>query len=118
MNSDILSLGKIQIDELFQWYHKVTMDDSDFIPILDVIIEAFKYAGSPAAVIGELRSHAMKRYHDACQEAAPEIPFQDNKKLMLSYLLPARGKVWDEHNPDLAADVSIEDVAQDVKKAE
>jgi hypothetical protein len=41
----LLRLGKIQIEELFAHYDRNHLDDSEFIPLLDTLIQSFSRAG-------------------------------------------------------------------------
>src|SRR5438309_1678477 len=38
-------LGKIQVDDLFSHNYRNPLDDSEFLPLLDVLIESFAHAG-------------------------------------------------------------------------
>ena len=82
----ILHLGKIQIDDLFAHNDRHPLDDSEFIPLLDTLIESFARAGLGAVQVKELRRHACESYHRCCQEAEPESTFEANMELMFSYL--------------------------------
>jgi len=84
-------LGKIQIDDLFAHNGRHPLDDSEFIPLLDTLIESFTRAGLSALQVKKLRRHVCELYHGCCQEAEPESTFEANMELMFSYLPgPAR----------------------------
>ena len=84
-------LGRIQIDDLFAHNDRHPLDDSEFIPLLDTLIESFARAGLGAMQVKELRRRACESYHRCCQEAEPESSFEANMELMFSYLPgPAR----------------------------
>jgi len=51
----VLRLGKIQIKDLFTHYDRNSLDDSEFIPLLDTLIESFARAGLSALAVKELR---------------------------------------------------------------
>ncbi len=91
LDAAMLRLGKIQIDDLFTHNGRRPLDDSEFIPLLDTLIESFAHAGLGAIQVKELRRHACESYHLRCQEAEPVSTFEANMQLMFSYLPgPAR----------------------------
>jgi len=90
----LLRLGKIQIEDLFAYYDQNSLDDSEFIPLLDILIESFARAGLSAVRVKELRRHACELYHQCCQEAEPESTMESNMKLMFSYLPGPRRTRW------------------------
>lgn len=79
-------LGRIQIEDLFAYYHQTSLDDSEFMPLLDTLIESFARAGLSALAVKELRRHACELYHRCCQDAEPESSFEANMELMFTYL--------------------------------
>ncbi|HQI77548.1 MAG TPA: hypothetical protein PK384_13635 [Candidatus Latescibacteria bacterium] len=82
----LLRLGRIQIDDLFAHNAQNPLDDSEFIPLLDTLIESFARAGLGAAQVKELRRHTCEVYHRCCQEAEPESTFEENMEHMFRYL--------------------------------
>ena len=86
LDAAMLRLGKIQIDDLFTHNGRHPLDDSEFIPLLDTLIESFARAGLNAVQVKKLRRHACESYHRCCQEAEPESTFEANLELMFSYL--------------------------------
>jgi len=90
----LLRLGKNQIKDLFAHNDRNPLDDSEFIPLLDMLIEPFVRAGLSPLQVNELRRHACELYHRYCQEAEPKSTFEANMKLMLSYLPVARRTRW------------------------
>jgi len=92
MNTDTgatlaIRLGKAQIDAMFRRVGQHAIDDSEFIPLLEVVLNAFETAGVGQAAVEELWQHAYVAYDSACREADPTYPFDENKKLMQKYLL-------------------------------
>ena len=81
-----MQLGNIQIENMFAHNSCNPLDDSEFIPLLDTLIESFTRAGLSALRIKELRRHACELYHLCCQEAETESTFEANMELMFSYL--------------------------------
>ena len=57
-----MRLGKIQIKDLFAHYGRNSLDDSEFIPPLDTLIESFARAGLTLAVISPNRRIDMDCY--------------------------------------------------------
>jgi len=90
----VLRLGKIQIKDLFTHYDRNSLDDSEFIPLLDTLIESFARAGLSALAVKELRRQACEFYHQCCQEAELESTMESNMELMFSYLPGPRRKLW------------------------
>jgi hypothetical protein len=90
----LLRLGKMQLEDWFARNHRNPLDDSEFVPILDMLIESFVHAGVGAPLVQHLRSYACELYHRGCLEAAPETTFQANMQLMFSYLPASGRKRW------------------------
>ncbi|MGD0253509.1 MAG: hypothetical protein ABSC01_12535 [Verrucomicrobiota bacterium] len=90
----LLRLGKIQIEDLFAHYGRQSLDDSEFIPLLDILIESFARARLSAVRVKELRRHACELYHRCCQEAEPESTLESNMELMFSYLSGSSRTRW------------------------
>jgi hypothetical protein len=96
MEAAVLRLGKIQIKDLFAHYGRNSLDDSEFIPLLDTLIESFARADLSALQVKKLRRYACELYHRCCQEAEPESTFEANMELMFSYL-PGSGRThWQQ----------------------
>ena len=91
-----LRFGKSQIEHWFSYTNQNPLDDSKFVPLLDMLIDSFAHAGLSAAPIQQLRRHACEVYHRYCQQAAPETTFEENLALMFSYLPPALLSRWQE----------------------
>jgi hypothetical protein len=87
----LLRLGKIQLQDWFAYNGRKPLDDSEFIPIVDLLIESFAHAGLGAPLVQDLRRHACELYHRCCQQVLPETTFEANMRLMFSYL-PASGR--------------------------
>jgi hypothetical protein len=81
----------MQLEDWFAHNDRNPLADSEFIPILDMLIESFAHAGLGAPLVQHLRRHACELYHQCCLEAAPETTFEANMQLMFSYL-PASGR--------------------------
>jgi DNA-binding MarR family transcriptional regulator len=90
----ILHLGKIQIEDLFAHNDRNPIDDSEFIPLLDTLIESFARAGLSALRVKELRRQVCELYHRCCQESEPESTFESNTELMFSYLPGSARTHW------------------------
>jgi len=84
-----LRLGKIQVEDVFAYPDQHPLDDSEFIPLLDTLIESFARAWSSTLrvkEVKELRRYACELYHRRCQEAEAESTFEANMELTFSYL--------------------------------
>ena len=90
----LLRLGKIQIEDLFRHNDRHPLDDSEFIPLLDTLIESFARTGLSALRVKELRRHACELYHGVCQEAEPESTFESNMELMFRHLPGSSRTHW------------------------
>ena len=90
----LLRLGKLQLDDLFAHNDRHPLDDSQFIPLLDTLIESFARTGLSALRVKELRRYASESYHRCCQGAEPESTFESNMELMFSHLPGSRRTRW------------------------
>ena len=86
----VVRVGKAQIDAMFQQVDQHAIDDSEFIPLLEVVLNAFETVGVDPSAVEELWQHAYLTYDSACREAEPDSPFDENKELMQGYLLGPR----------------------------
>jgi repressor LexA len=93
-DTTLLRFGKAQLDQWFSYNCQKPLDDSEFIPLLDMLIDTFAHAGLSAAPIEQLRRHACQVYHRYCQQAEPETSFEENTELMFSYLPPPLRSRW------------------------
>ena len=92
----LLRFGKIQLEQLFSHKDHKSLDDSHFVPLLDVLIDSFTRAGLSAAPVQQLRQHACAMYHRSCQQAAPETAFKENVEIMFSFLPSSVRARWQE----------------------
>lgn len=89
----LLSLGEAQIDALFERQmgdSGVTLDDSEFVPLVEMILGTFEGAGIAAAGVEQLWDYAYSAYNAACRDADPDFSFEENKRLMQGYLVGPR----------------------------
>jgi hypothetical protein len=84
----------MQLEDWFADNKRHALDDSEFISLLDMVIESFAHVGLAAPFVQLLRRHACELYHRLCQEDEPESTFEANMELMLSYLPDSRRTVW------------------------
>ena len=83
----LLRLGKSQIDAMFARQDDgPAIDDSDFLPLLEIVLTAFEATVGGHAVVEELWKHAYAVYDRMCKEAVPESTSDENRELMQSYL--------------------------------
>ena len=71
METTLLRFGKIQLEHWFSYNDQKPLDDSEFVPLLDMLIDSFAHAGLSAAPVEQLRRHACELFHRYCQQAAP-----------------------------------------------
>jgi len=87
----LVRFGRIQLEDLFVYYHQNSLDDSEFMPLLDTLIESFSRAGLSGMAVMELRMHACELYHRCYLDAEPESTFEASMEVMFTYLPePAR----------------------------
>ena len=92
MNDDIkpirFRLGKAQIDAMFARLDEgPAIDDSEFLPLVEVVLTAFEKTECGNTVVEELWRYAYAVYDRMCKEAEPESTTDENRELMQSYLL-------------------------------
>ena len=88
--ASVIFLGKTQIDNIFDHQRKVTLDDSEFIPFLEVVLNSFESIKLNPAAMDELWNHAYSVYDQLCRRADPSCSFEENRDLMRKYLLGSR----------------------------
>jgi repressor LexA len=96
METMLLRFGKGQLEHWFNYNDQKPLDDSEFVPLLDMLIDSFVHAGLSAASVGQLRRHACEVYHRYCQQTEIETTFEENLDLMFSYLPPPLRSRWQE----------------------
>ena len=67
------------------------VDDSESLPLQEVVLNAFETAGIEKGVAEEVWEYAFAVYDRACKEAEPTSTSDDNRNLMRRYLLGPRG---------------------------
>ena len=84
----LLAVGKAQVAAMFQ-HQSVgpVIDDSEFMPLVEVVLDAFEAAGIDKEVIEELWEYAFDLYDRTCKEMEPGSPTEENRRLMQGYLL-------------------------------
>ena len=84
----LLAVGKAQIDAMFQRQSEGPMiDDSEFMPLVEVVVDAFETGGAGRAVVAELWEYTFDLYDQTCKEVEPDSPTEENRRLMQGYLL-------------------------------
>ena len=96
METMLLRFGKGQLEHWFNFNDQKPLDDSEFVPLLDMLIDSFAHAGLSVASVEQLRRHACELYHRYCQQVAPETAFEENVVLMFSFLPPSARPRWQE----------------------
>ena len=87
----LLRLGKAQIDAMFARQEGgPAIDDSEFLPLVEVVLTAFEKTASDSAVAEELWEYAFAVYDRICKEVEPDSTAADNRELMQSYCLGKR----------------------------
>ena len=84
----LLRLGQAQIDAMFtRLDERPAIDDSEFLPLVEVVLTAFEKTECGNTVVEELWRYAYAVYDRMCKEAEPESTTDENGELMQSYLL-------------------------------
>jgi repressor LexA len=96
METTLLRFGKAQLEHWFNYNDQKPLDDSEFVPLLDMLIDTFAQAGLSAALVECLRRHACDLFHRHRLQAAPETTFEENAEIMFSYLPPPLRLRWQE----------------------
>jgi len=88
----LIALGKAQVDAMFARQSEAgfTIDDSEFLPLLECVLAAFESHGLDPAGADELWDHAYRVYDGLCREADPDFTLEDNRDLMRSHLVGRR----------------------------
>ena len=87
----LLTLGKSQVSAMFARQEQgPTTDDSEFIPLVEVVLMAFETTGISKEVVDELWEYVFNIYDRTCKEAEPESATKENRQLMQSFLLGKR----------------------------
>lgn len=98
MNDDnrtlLIQLVKAQIDGMFARQDKgPAIDDSEFLPLVEVALTAFEKTQADDALADELWEYAFSVYDRTCKDAEQTSTTAENRELMQSYLLgKSRGK--------------------------
>jgi len=91
INEVLVALGKAQVDAMFQRQEDHAVDDSEFLPLVEVMLNAFETVGIDKAVAEAVWEYAFEVYDRACKEADPRFTTAENRKMMQQYLLGPRG---------------------------
>lgn len=92
LTSVLLTLGKTQVDALFRRQDVDAIDDSEFLPMLEVVLTAFETAEVEQSVSEEIWQYAIAAYDRNCREVDPSWTTEVNWKRMQKYLLGPRGR--------------------------
>lgn len=87
----LLALGKAQVDAMFQRQADYAVDDSEFLPLVEVVLNAFEAVGNQE-VAEQVWEYAFDAYDKDCKDADPRSTTAENRQLMQSYLLGKRRK--------------------------
>ncbi len=95
MNDDsrtlLLRLGKAQVDGMFARQDEgPAIDDSEFLPLVEIVLTAFEKAQGDDTLAEELWEYAYAVYDRMCKDAVPTSTAAENRELMRSYLLGKR----------------------------
>lgn len=91
INEVLVALGKAQVDAMFRRQEVHVVDDSEFLPLVEVMLNAFETADIDETVAETVWEYAFEVYDRACKEADPSFTTAENRKMMQKYLLGPRG---------------------------
>jgi hypothetical protein len=87
----LTQVGKAQIEGLFARQREgPAMDDSEFLPLVAIVLTAFETTQSDETLADELWDYAFAVYDRMCKENEPTSTTDENHQLMLSYLVGKR----------------------------
>lgn len=87
----LLRLGQTQIDGMFARQEDgPAIDDSEFLPLVEIVLTAFEKAQADETLAEELWEYALAVYDRMCKEADPSSTTAENRQLMRTYLLGER----------------------------
>lgn len=87
----LVQIGKAQIDGMFARQQEgPAIDDSEFLPLVAIILTAFETTKSDETLADELWDYAFAVYDRMCKEYDPRSTTAENEQLMLSYLVGKR----------------------------
>jgi hypothetical protein len=88
----VVALGKEQVESLFRRQETPgqTLDDRDFIPLLEAVVNPFGTMGLSAAGVEAIWDHAYNVYDRLCRKSDPSFSFEENRELMRRYLVGSR----------------------------
>ena len=91
-NATLATLAKAQIEAMFRIREVpgTFLDDSDFVPLLEVLLTTFEETELAPEEIEEIWDYAYGVYDRLCREHAPSFTFAENKRLMRKYLAGPR----------------------------
>lgn len=91
MDMLLLAVGKTQVDAMFRRQEQHIIDDSEFLPLVEVVLNAFETVDTDKKIVEGIWEYAFDMYDRACKEAEPSSTTAENRKLMQKYLLGPRG---------------------------
>jgi hypothetical protein len=65
LNAVLLALGKAQVDAMFRRQEAHATDDSEFLTLLEVVLNAFETAGIAKGVVEQVWGYAFAAYDRA-----------------------------------------------------
>ena len=68
----LLALGKAQVDAMFHRQEDYAVDDSEFLPLVEVVLNAFEAVGKQE-VAEQVWEYAFDIYDKACKEGRAHI---------------------------------------------
>ena len=87
----LTQVGRTQIDGMFASQRAgPALDDSEFLPLIEIVLAAFEQTQGVEAVAVELWEYAFAVYDRMCKEDDPTFTSDENRTLMRSYLLGKR----------------------------
>ncbi len=91
-----LRLGRAQLEDLFAYNARNPIGESDFVRLLDVLVESFAHAGSGAGLVQRLRRHACGLYHRHRQAGLSQDAFEQSMELQFNCLSESSRARWRE----------------------
>ena len=96
METILLRFGKLQLEYWFSYNYQNPLDESEFVPLLDMLIDSFAHGGVSAASVKQLRRHACEMNLRYRRRVEPATTFEECVDFMFVYLPPSPRARWQE----------------------
>lgn len=89
-NTLLLALGKSQIDAMFRRQEEHAADDSEFLPFVEVVLNAFETVGTDKKTVDEIWGVCLRRIRPSLQRSRSK--FHDRRESQADAKVPLGAK--------------------------